>query len=286
MPKKKIGKIKEQKEKPDYKIYGVRKMDDFAPIERELPRPLHTMLEKGGGVLALFAPPGSGKSNFISNLLLRDDFFKDLFEGGLYIISPTIMNDLTSCHLRDYADFTETQYSEELVGGLFQMLMDTPNDEKALSCLLLDDCLGSIKMNSICNRVASTCRHNRQLVIFSLQAIKNGLPSSIRSNISHTITFYQPSSKQLADVVELHSMMGGEENFLKCYNEATAEKYGFLLSDFRDMKLWKWGGQTSEPELVWSRYDENGNIINPTKQTKEDIKLAINLCLRKIHLIR
>tara|TARA_R110000782_G_scaffold110214_1_gene199474 strand:- start:1242 stop:2096 length:855 start_codon:yes stop_codon:yes gene_type:complete len=281
MPKKKIGKIKEQKEKPDYKIYGVRKMDDFAPIERELPRPLHTMLEKGGGVLALFAPPGSGKSNFISNLLLRDDFFKDLFEGGLYIISPTIMNDLTSCHLRDYADFTETQYSEELVGGLFQMLMDTPNDEKALSCLLLDDCLGSIKMNSICNRVASTCRHNRQLVIFSLQAIKNGLPSSIRSNISHTITFYQPSSKQLADVVELHSMMGGEENFLKCYNEATAEKYGFLLSDFRDMKLWKWGGQTNEPELVWSRYDENGNIINPTKQTKDDIKTGNKSMLKE-----
>tara|TARA_R110002020_G_scaffold118361_4_gene270595 strand:+ start:65 stop:922 length:858 start_codon:yes stop_codon:yes gene_type:complete len=281
MPKKKIGKIKEQKEKPDYKIYGVRKMDDFAPIERELPRPLHTMLEKGGGVLALFAPPGSGKSNFISNLLLRDDFFKDLFEGGLYIISPTIMNDLTSCHLRDYADFTETQYSEELVGGLFQMLMDTPNDEKALSCLLLDDCLGSIKMNSICNRVASTCRHNRQLVIFSLQAIKNGLPSSIRSNISHTITFYQPSSKQLADVVELHSMMGGEDNFLKCYNEATAEKYGFLLSDFRDMKLWKWGGQTSEPELVWSRYDENGNIVNPTKQTKEDIKTGNKSMLKE-----
>tara|TARA_R110002073_G_scaffold295296_1_gene461169 strand:- start:1448 stop:2302 length:855 start_codon:yes stop_codon:yes gene_type:complete len=281
MPKKKIGKIKEQKEKPDYKIYGVRKMDDFAPIERELPRPLHTMLEKGGGVLALFAPPGSGKSNFISNLLLRDDFFKDLFEGGLYIISPTIMNDLTSCHLRDYADFTETQYSEELVGGLFQMLMDTPNDEKALSCLLLDDCLGSIKMNSICNRVASTCRHNRQLVIFSLQAIKNGLPSSIRSNISHTITFYQPSSKQLADVVELHSMMGGEENFLKCYNEATAEKYGFLLSDFRDMKLWKWGGQTDEPELVWSRYDENGNIINPTKQTKDDIKTGNKSMLKE-----
>ena len=281
MPKKKIGKIKEQKEKPDYKIYGVRKMDDFAPIERELPRPLHTMLEKGGGVLALFAPPGSGKSNFISNLLLRDDFFKDLFEGGLYIISPTIMNDLTSCHLRDYADFTETQYSEELVGSLFQMLMDTPNDEKALSCLLLDDCLGSIKMNSICNRVASTCRHNRQLVIFSLQAIKNGLPSSIRSNISHTITFYQPSSKQLADVVELHSMMGGEENFLKCYNEATAEKYGFLLSDFRDMKLWRWGGQTNEPELVWSRYDENGDIINPTKQTKDDIKTGNKSMLKE-----
>ena len=281
MPKKKIGKIKEQKEKPDYKIYGVRKMDDFAPIERELPRPLHTMLEKGGGVLALFAPPGSGKSNFISNLLLRDDFFKDLFEGGLYIISPTIMNDLTSCHLRDYADFTETQYSEELVGSLFQMLMDTPNDEKALSCLLLDDCLGSIKMNSICNRVASTCRHNRQLVIFSLQAIKNGLPSSIRSNISHTITFYQPSSKQLADVVELHSMMGGEENFLKCYNEATSEKYGFLLSDFRDMKLWRWGGQTNEPELVWSRYDENGDIINPTKQTKDDIKTGNKSMLKE-----
>ena len=276
MPKKKIGKIKEQKDKKvkdkDYKIYGVRKTDNFPELERELPRFLETMLEKGGGCLALFAPPGSGKSNFISNLLLRDDFLKDMFEGGLYIISPTILNDMTSCHLKEYADFVDTEYSEELATGIFNMLLATPNEEKARNCLLFDDCLGSIKQNTICNRIVSTCRHNLSLVIFSLQAIKNGLPSTIRANISHTIVFYQPSSKQLSDVVELHSLMGGEENFLQCYNDATGVKYGFLACDFRDMKMYKWGGDTDEPEEVWSRYDENGDLIKEDKQTTEDIK--------------
>ena len=396
MPKKKkVGKIREQQEK-DYQIYGVRKIDDFPKIDRELPRPLETMVEKGGGCLCLFAPPGSGKcieenqlieckekgkikikdvvignfinskngyvkvidkidnglkdtyilythnklklvcsldhkiettkgmipmgnikkeqiltknglttiksilfykktktldleiehqdhtfycndistsnSNFISNLLLRDDFFKDLFTGGLYIVSPTILNDLTSAHLRDYADFIETDYSEGLAEGLFHMLMDIPTDEKALNCLLFDDCLGSFKQQSIQNKIVSTCRHNRSLVIYSLQAIKGGLPSNIRANMSHTVIFYQPSAKQLADVVELHSLMGGEENFLRCYNEATSVKYGFLLNDFRDMKVYAWGGEEKEPRLLWSRYDDNGNIIKQEKTDLDDIK--------------
>ena len=273
MPKKKMGKIKEQK---DFKIYGVRKIDDFPKLERELPRPLETMLEKGGGCLTLFAPPGSGKSNFISNLLLREDFFKDLFEGGLYIVSPTILNDLTSCHLKDYADFVETTYTEELAEGLFNMLMEIPNDEKSMNCLLFDDCLGAFKQQSIQNRIVSTCRHNRSLVIYSLQALKGGLPSNIRANVSHSIIFYQPSSKQLGDIVEMHSLMGGEENFLNCYNEATSVKYGFLLCDFRDMKVYKWGGDTDAPIELWSRYDENGEIIKEDKQTMDDLQPTNN----------
>ena len=110
MPKKekiKEQKDKKQKGKPDYKIYGVRKQEEFMKLDRELPRFLETLTEKNGGVVGIFAPPGSGKSNFLSNLLLRDDFLKDMFEGGLYIISPTIENDLTSHALKEYADFTE-----------------------------------------------------------------------------------------------------------------------------------------------------------------------------------
>ena len=130
MPKKKIGKLKEEKEpkskQPDYKIYGVRKQEEFIKLDRQLPRFLETMMEKNGGVLALFAPPGSGKSNFISNLLLRDDFFKDLFVGGLYIVSPTIEQDLSSVHLKRFADFTSTEYSEQLVKDI----MDNINEER------------------------------------------------------------------------------------------------------------------------------------------------------------
>ena len=264
MPKSK-GKFKEdaemkkERKKPDFKIYGVRKEEDFMKIDRDLPRPLQTLMEKNGGVLALFSPPGSGKSNLLSNIFLREELLRDLFTGGLYIISPTIENDLTSVHLKNYADFTSTEYSEELAGAIFENILHQENDERELSCLMFDDCLGSIKQNSICNRIASTCRHNKQVVVFSLQAVK-GLPPTIRSNVSHSIIFYQPSTKQLNDIIELHSNMGGEDAFRAMYEEATKEKYGFLLCDWRDMKAYKWGGTTDEPIELWSRYNENGEI--------------------------
>ena len=58
--------------KKDWRIYGVKKKNEFLKIERDLPRPLHTMLEKGGGCLQIYSAPGSGKSNMISNLFLRE----------------------------------------------------------------------------------------------------------------------------------------------------------------------------------------------------------------------
>ena len=59
-------------------------------------------------------------------------------------------------------------------------------------------------------------------------------------------------------------MMGGEENFLRHYNDATSKKYGFLWSDFRNMKMYKWGADLPEPIEVWSMFDENGNRIQNT----------------------
>ena len=96
----------EKKPKQDFRIYGVKKNTDFIKPDRNLPRPLETMIERGGGCLGIFSPPGSGKSNFLTNIILRDEFFKDLFDGGLYFISPTIHSDLTAENMIEYCDFT------------------------------------------------------------------------------------------------------------------------------------------------------------------------------------
>jgi len=258
----KIAPIKQQKDK-DYKIYGVRKEEDFVKFNRELPAPLEALMAKNGGCLALFAPPGSGKGNLISNLVLRQDFLRDLFTGGTYFISPTAKNDLTNIHLCNYCDYVDEEYSDELMETIFKNIMNIDKEDREPSLIILDDCLGSIKQNSFMNRMTSTVRHLKTLLVYSLQAIK-GLPPTVRSNISATITFYQPSQKQLNDTVDLHSMMGGEENFLRHYNDATSKKYGFLWSDFRNMKMYKWGADLPEPIEVWSMFDENGNRIQNT----------------------
>jgi hypothetical protein len=272
MPKR-SKKIPNQYEKPDYRIYPVRKQEEFAKIDKVLPPNLESLLDKNGGCLALFGSPGSGKSNMLSNLLLSDSLLKDVFHGGLYIISPTIDNDLTSHFLKEYADMVETQYSDALMEGIFNNIMSIDKADRELSCVLLDDCLGSIKQNSFMNRFTSTTRHLKNLLIYSLQSMK-GLPPTVRSNISATVVFYQPSIKQLTDIVELHSLMGGEENFKQCYDEATAKKYQFLWADFRQMKLYKWGGELEAPEELWSMYDENGdrnagNFIKKPEQIQE-----------------
>ena len=42
--------------------------------------------------------------------------------------------------------------------------------------------------------------------------------------------------------------MGGEENFIKCYDEATSVKYGYLICDWRkdDYVMNQHGGDCSE----------------------------------------
>lgn len=259
-----------QKPKKDYRIYGVKKTTEFLKVDRELPRPLETMIEKGGGCLGIFSPPGSGKSNFLTNLVLREEFFKDLFDGGLYLISPTVKSDLTAENMIEYCDFVEDEMSEELLTGIYKNIMSIPKEDRQLSCIIMDDCLGSraMRQHTILNKMISSCRHMKTLFIFSLQAIK-GLTPNLRSCMSHTISFYQPSNKQFNDLVELHSFFGGEEEFIKNYNIACNPKYGFILNDWRDLKTYAWGAELPEPKLLWERYDEDGNISKDSDATEE-----------------
>ena len=260
MPKK-IGKIKEQKEgKKSYKIYGVRREEELNKLEKELPEPLENLLNKGGGCLMMAAPPGSGKTNFLVNLFFNENLMKDCFPGGMYFISPTAHNDLTAKTMVDNFDLVSSEYSEELVKGIHDMIMEVPKDERENSVLVLDDVLGLLRINTFVNNWASRVRHLRNLLVLSTQACKS-IPPTCRSNISATCIFYQPSSKQLADLTEMHSMMGGEENFMKAYEEATSKKYGFLWCDFRAMKMYNWGADLDEPVLLYRRYDDDGNII-------------------------
>ncbi len=263
MSRKNIGSKEMPKEKKDkkgnYKILPVRPSEDFGKIDRELPVPLQSMFKKNGAVLGIMSPPGSGKSNFLSSLLLQENLLKDFFNGGLYVISPTIHNDLTSRFLKEYADFVSDEYSEEMMEEIFKNIMAVPKEDREYCCIVLDDCMGSLKMNTFCSKMASCCRHMKSLQVYSTQSVKS-LPPNLRSNISHTITFYQPSNKQLNDIVELHSCFGGEKVFLEKYKEACGVKYGFLLSDFRDMKLYKWGADRPEPIEIFSRYNDDGTI--------------------------
>tara|TARA_R100000655_G_scaffold109684_2_gene164940 strand:+ start:6206 stop:7057 length:852 start_codon:yes stop_codon:yes gene_type:complete len=263
----------EKKEGGKYKIYGVKKKQDFIKVDKELPRPIETMLERGGGCLQIFSPPGSGKSNFLVNLFLQENLLKDVFDGGLYFISPSAESDLTSEALIDYADFVETEMTEELLEGIYGNIMSVPKEERQLSCIIFDDCMGSraMRQHTLLNKMIAQNRHMKCLFVFSTQSVKSINPN-LRSCCSHSLIFYQPSQKQMADITELHSFFGGEDEFIQNYKRATTPKYGFMLNDWRDLKSYAWGADLGEPELMWSRYDENGNVTEKEEPNKGLLK--------------
>ena len=277
---KKLPALKEQKDKPnkkiDYNIYGIRKEEDFVKIDRPLPRFYETMWEKNGACLVLSAFPGSGKTSYMQNLIGRDEYFKDLFTGGIYIISPTINNDIGAAVYRDMADFISDDYSEELAQGIYNNILGMEKEDRHPNIIIFDDCIGQFKQRTIAGKMASTCRHMKSLVCFSTQQIK-ALPPIIRANISHMVIWHCPSSKEFQSLVEINAGMGGEDNFIKCYNEACSMKYGMLLCDYRDMKMYKHTPDTGEPVEIWSRYDENGNLNLAERPKNEEIKIKENI---------
>ncbi|HAI44575.1 MAG TPA: hypothetical protein DCM40_43980, partial [Maribacter sp.] len=114
MPKSKKEAIPDQSEhskkgKSDLKIYPPRKFQDFVKIDRDLHPFYQTMFDKNGAVLFIAAPPSSGKTSYISNLLGREIYFKDLFDSGIYVCSPTIHNDIGAGVIRAMADHMETE---------------------------------------------------------------------------------------------------------------------------------------------------------------------------------
>jgi len=264
MPKKKVknkGKFKE--EKTDFKIYPVRKEEEFINIDRELPEPFKPLFEKNGAAICIVGGMGSGKGNLMSNWFLRPEMMGGMFNGGFYFISPTAHNDLTNVHMVREADMVETQYSDPLMEGIYDNIMSVPTEDRELSLIILDDVLGAIKQHSAMNRITSTVRHMKSLLVYSLQSIKSaGLPPAIRSNISMTVLFYTSSTKQLNDMIDMHSALGGEDNWLQCYNDATGKKYQFMMNCFKTMRIFKWGGELTEPVLLYSMYNDNGERTN------------------------
>jgi len=252
-----------QEKKGRFTIYPIKKQEDFQKPPKELPAPYDECLNKGGGNIIILGPPGSGKSIYANNLILSEECFKDCFDGVMYCISPTIKNDLSSCYLEDAMDFVEEDYSDELLEGIKNNIMSIPKDERGTKLVLIDDCLDRLNRHrSYVSKFSSIIRHLKTVAIFSLQRLK-GIPSGLRANTTVSVIYYIPSHKEYKQIEEFHSFFGGEQNFREHYEKATGIKYGCLVCDFRNLKLYRHGADTTKPELMWSKYNDDGSAWTP-----------------------
>ena len=228
--------------------------------------------EGGGSLLLMISPVRTGKSTLISNLLLREDFYdaQERFDA-VNIISNTIANDVTSRFLRKaFEGNCHDFYSDETIHGIVESQKKYSKEEQPEIAIVLDDCLGSIKQNSMINHLASRYRHfNIKLLIISSQKFTGSVSPIIRANATDVIIGSPfPNQKELEHIAdEYGDLFGGSKNWLKLYRKATPNKYDFCYMDLQE-----------NPPIMYHNFEKivakgmnaEGEVSSEEESTDED----------------
>jgi hypothetical protein len=201
---------------------------------REKPRKVvHPHLPELPCIMCLVMPTKSGKSTILSNLLLREDFYKDVHDN-ITIFSNTIEQDVTSRFLCKACD-TYTGYDDNVLSGIISQQKSFKDEDRPFIGLVFDDILGSVKRNSYLNHLVTRSRHyGVGLLAISVQSFKAVGPT-IRNNCNSFICGNLQNMSELDKISQEYSgMFGGDEKFRKIYNKATEQRYDFLFLDLQN----------------------------------------------------
>lgn len=204
-----------------------------SPPKEKQRKTVHPNLPELPCIMCLVMPTKSGKSTILSNLLLREDFYKDVHDN-VTIFSNTIEQDVTSRFLCKACD-TYTGYDDNVLSGIVSQQKSFKDEDRPFIGLVFDDILGSVKRNSYLNHLVTRSRHyGVGLLAISVQSFKAVGPT-IRNNCNSFICGNLQNMSELDKISQEYSgMFGGDEKFRKIYNKATEQRYDFLYLDLQN----------------------------------------------------
>jgi len=213
----------------------------------------------------------SGKSTMLYNLI---EMTEPIFKGNVILISPTMLNDPIQQKMIDEDMILE--HYDYFNNDLMRHILDAIKEDKEEKYLIVFDDILSMTPKHMTregrwwNSYISQYRHRpnegQVSLMFAVQYFKD-LSPVIRSNLSYLYLLGVHSEKHQAQYSEeLSAATGGtSESFYKCYNEAKAGKYDFLLLDFRKLRAFK--------NLDTILYDRDSEFENNVSETiKKDEK--------------
>ena len=236
----------------DLNVYSLKSDDEKPTFERPIPEPLPGS-DGECFVLTLVGPRSSGKSVVISNLILRDEMMRGLYEE-IIIISPTIYSDSTARFLINEVgkDRVYEAYDESIIQGLINSVKDKDRNERQMKLIILDDVIGSIpKYNSLVYNLTSKARHWSISMIISTQNLRE-LPPVVRNNTTNWAFFRSGNLKEIGKMMEEMGSLGSPDNCYELYKACVEEPHKFMYVDN------KFNVYRCFTEHIWSKYTEDG----------------------------
>tara|TARA_R110002012_G_scaffold31069_2_gene93657 strand:+ start:555 stop:1475 length:921 start_codon:yes stop_codon:yes gene_type:complete len=277
---KKKKKKKEKKEKvvKDLKIYPI-KIEDDKKNEGEDKYPLCSSVH----LLVVIGRVKAGKSLLINNLYLSERFYKDDFQTRI-LISSTAHNDAINKYMIDEFDFVFTDYTDELLTSLVDLIQEDEGNGRWL--ILLDDIIGDVKFSrgkvDAISALASKFRHigngeveGKLSICITTQYFKY-LSTILRSNATGYYLMGSFPEAEMKKIAEALSFFGnGDKNFMEIFRRSRKEDYDFLFCSVQELEA-----RRNHEDLIWSK--DNG-FSQPfgDEKVNEDISQIDNIVLDK-----
>ena len=259
MPKKAQQKT-ETKKKSTNSVPKVLKVKDEDPNDKF--SEIHPNLPQMPSLTLIIGSVRSGKSNLLVNFFCNPDFYKDKFDVVKFV-STTLHTDNKGKILSKHFDCMD-HYDDNIIENIkkSQGKYESKEDRQTYA-LCMDDVL--TKDFSRTNHVSFFSTRFRHYIDFYIIAVQSfrAVSGMIRNNATDIIICKQQNQKELMKIAEEYGdMVGGQDNFLKLYDEAHKDRYSFLY-----LKL------SENPAEAYIRFERK---IYPTRDTDDAEELEID----------
>lgn len=214
---------------------------------KEAPSDLNPILLPHAFLLMIVAPPRSGKSNLIINLICNSEFYRGKrgahYFDDIYYLSPTQEFDKTTMNalkmldnVVQISDLDQLQHADVILKSLQAEQRSTPKEERKKILLIFDDMIGFLKRNSEIALLSCKYRHYDLSIIVVAQSYR-AIPPLIRNCATGLITFGLANGKEYE---KIHEEIGsGFKDFEIMFDYATEKRYGFLYVNIEGQKVYK-----------------------------------------------
>lgn len=200
--------------------------------------------------LLIISKSGDGKSSYLGNLLLRNEFYRnDFLPENIFIFTGSKHGDKKLKTIIDELDIEDSNvvdgYSEDYLDMIYDMLVENYNekiedkvkDKKELNSLIIFDDLAfnnsfkdKGKNDMIRKLYLNGRKYNISVVIISQKY--SAVSTAVRENATGLI-IGKSSNKQLELVEQDHNYLkSGKKDFIKIFREATDQPYSKFIINF------------------------------------------------------
>ena len=215
---------------------------EVLPVKIKMPEldDLNPVLPPHSFLMGIIAPPRSGKSNLIMNLLLNDQFYYNKkkspysYFDEIFYLSPTQTFDKTCCdmlpkleNLVQISDPDELIYADTILDKITKEQAEVEKEDRKKILVVMDDMVGIIDKLPKLQQISTKFRHYSMSIILVSQSYRK-IPSVIRNCFTARIVFDLKNEKEFGKISdEFTGSIPDSERLIK---QIVHKRYDFFCS--------------------------------------------------------